>query len=72
MFSHEDPSIIWVGPAGDGGGRGTFDEPFTSVTEAVASARPGNTVVLRAGLYRGDVTVQNSGTIDRPIRITAE
>ena len=71
-YRHDDPLIIWAAPQGSGKGRGSFEEPYTSVTHAIARALPGNTVVLIDGEYSGDVTIQNSGSIDRPIRIVAQ
>jgi len=72
MYQHDDPNILWVSAAFEGRGNGTFDSPHNDITRAVESARPGNTVVLKAGRYAAGVSIQNSGTITRPIRIVAE
>jgi len=72
MFSHDDPSIIWIGPGAGGTGRGSRDDPYGDVSEAIGRARPGDTVVFIAGRYTTDVTIQNSGTVDHPIRVTSE
>ncbi|MBD3393370.1 MAG: hypothetical protein GF418_14685 [Chitinivibrionales bacterium] len=69
VFSSDDPSIVWACPGGGAKGCGTRDDPFTSVSHAISRARPGSTVALLNGRYRGDVTVQVSGTVERPIRI---
>lgn len=72
MYSHDDPKIIWVSSFYEGKGSGTYDSPYTNISMAISEARPGNTVVLKAGNYTESVSVQNSGTIDQPVRIVAE
>ncbi|MFC1476513.1 right-handed parallel beta-helix repeat-containing protein [Fibrobacterota bacterium] len=72
MCSHDDPKIIWVSSFYEGKGSGTYEAPYTDISMAVRRAQPGNTVVLKPGNYSNRVSVQNSGTIDHPIRIVAE
>lgn len=72
MYSHDDPNIIWASSFYERRGNGTFDAPYTSINMALKKAQPGNIVVLKAGNYSDSVSVQNSGTIDHPIRIVAE
>ncbi len=42
-----------------------------TISEAATKAGPGDTVVIHGGVYRESVTVENSGTEDRPIRFLA-
>jgi hypothetical protein len=70
---HDNPSLLWVSadvaadrPAG------TYGDPFGSIGAALDRAREGQKIVLKNGIYRGDVTVQKSGSVDFPIAITAE
>jgi hypothetical protein len=72
MPTHHDQQFIWVAPGEGVCGEGTYGNPFHSVSKAVECAQPGQTVVLKAGSYRGDVTIQKSGLIDKPLRIVAE
>ncbi len=61
---------LWVSPEAEKG-TGTFEEPYT-LRQALERVQPGNTIILKHGTYKGDVTVQSSGTIDKPIRITTQ
>jgi parallel beta-helix repeat protein len=71
MFDREDPRLIWVSPDAEDGD-GTFDQPFSSIGSALNKVEPGNTIVLKNGIYDEDVTVQISGTLERPIKIIAD
>jgi|GEM_PF-682606 hypothetical protein len=72
MIAENDQKFIWVSPGEDVSGEGSYAKPFLSVSKAVECARPGQTVVLKGGVYLGDVTIQKSGVIDKPLRIIAE
>ena len=72
MFDHHDPSVLWVSPDSLQDGDGTFDSPFKEVVRVAEKAKPGDTIVLKPGVYSSDVTFDISGTMKRPIRITAE
>ena len=50
---------------------GTQDKPFAAISQAVDRLRPGDTLLIRAGLYRESVTVTRSGTPEQPIVISA-
>lgn len=71
MFDREDPRLIWVSPDAENGD-GTFDQPYSTVENALKEVEPGNTIVLKNGIYEEDVTVQISGTLESPIRIVAD
>ena len=72
MKSNSDVTTIWVSPENNGSKYGTYDAPFTDITKAINNALPGTTIILKAGRYNNSVTIQNSGTIDQPIRIIKE
>ena len=72
MIARNDQKFVWVTPGEDVSGEGSYANPFRSVSKAVECAMPGQTVVLKRGLYQGDVTIQKSGLIDKPLRIIAE
>ena len=47
--------------------RGTLERPFQTIQKAAETARPGDTVLIRAGTYRETVTPPRSGEAERPI-----
>ena len=49
----------------------TLDAQVRTISEAVAKAAPGDTVLIHGGVYRETVTVEKSGTKERPIRLEA-
>jgi hypothetical protein len=58
-------------PAADDAGTGLADRPFKSIQRAVAFADAGDTVVVKAGVYRESVAV-SGGRRGLPIRVRAE
>ncbi len=71
-FDEHNPSILWVSAGNGGRGEGTFENPFGSIEGALAITVPGSTIVLKKGIFTGDVTFDISGDFDNPIRIAAE
>ncbi len=67
-----DEKYIWVAPEFSGEQLGTFEQPMAGVAPALSRVRPGQTIILKSGEYRGDITIQQCGTMDRPVHITAE
>ena len=67
-----DPRSIWVSAHKTAYEDGSYSNPFGSISKAIEFAQPGQIVVLKAGKYFGDVTIQKSGSIDKPVRIVAE
>ena len=51
------PDAVAVAPSGDDAAPGTLAAPVRTVARAIALARPGQTVVLRAGEYHESVEV---------------
>jgi hypothetical protein len=72
MYPKDDSEYLWVSPSGEEAGDGTYGNPFCRIESSLAKALPGQTIVLMAGTYQGDVTVQAGGSIDKPLRITAD
>ncbi len=50
---------------------GTENLPFKTISRAVRNLRPGDVVLIKAGVYRESVTIKASGTKDNPIIIKA-
>ena len=51
---------------------GTAESPLRTITKAAELVQPGDTVLVRAGLYREHIPFQKSGTPQAPIRFIAE
>lgn len=47
--------------------KGTAEQPFHTISQAAALARPGDTVTVHTGTYREWVNPANGGTADSPI-----
>lgn len=52
-------------------GPGTAGQPWKTLTAAARRVSPGDTVVIRGGVYRERVEVKASGTAEQPIRFVA-
>lgn len=72
MFDINDTRFLWVSPDTLIDGNGSFEQPFDSIESALKKVEPGNTIILKSGLYDEDVTLQVSGSINKPIRIVAD
>jgi parallel beta-helix repeat protein len=58
-------------PSADDRNPGTHRKPFMSIGRAAALARPGDTVLVHAGIYREWVAPARGGEEDRPITFLA-
>jgi len=59
-----------VSPSGDDAGPGTDARPWKTMTHAMRQLQPGDTLFVRAGIYRNQLTfVSTAGTASAPIRI---
>ena len=52
---------------GEGGGTGTAADPFRGLAAADEAVRPGDTVLVHRGVYRGEWTVRRDGEPGKPI-----
>jgi hypothetical protein len=50
---------------------GTAQAPFKTISKGVSAARPGDTVLVKAGIYRETVEVKTSGTREKRITVKA-
>ena len=60
-----------VSPGGNNAAAGTKATPWRTLVRACENAAPGDTVVLRAGIYRETLAPKRSGEPGRPIRFLA-
>jgi len=63
------PPELHVAPDGSDDDPGTESSPVATIQEGVNRARPGETVRVHAGEYRGPVVTQRSGEADAPITV---
>jgi hypothetical protein len=63
------PGTLFVAPGGDDAGPGTPARPLATVQAALDRARPGATIRLASGDYRGAIRTVRSGTRNAPITI---
>jgi nitrous oxidase accessory protein NosD len=63
--------ILYV-DANSRGGSGSADAPFKSINQAAQIARPGDTILVRRGIYSGHVKVYKNGRPGAPIVIKGE
>src|SRR5688500_14057999 len=61
-----DGPIRYVVP-GDGGGRGTKEDPYKGIHSAEGDAKAGDTFLLAPGVYNGSVRLRRSGEPGKPI-----
>lgn len=60
---------LFVSAAGNDSNQGNRNAPLKSISRAIGLAKPGDTVKILPGIYRGSVTINNSGTAQKPIKI---
>lgn len=61
LFIVSAHAAYYVAPSGNDGGDGSESSPYATVAKGVSSAGAGDTVLLRAGVYRQSVTINKSG-----------
>ena len=61
-----------VSSGGSDTNRGTASSPFRTVQKAADVVRPGDTILVHAGLNVGHVRISRSGTPDAPITLRGE
>lgn len=65
------PKTIYVCAKGDDKNPGTREKPMRTITAASLKTAPGDTVMIRGGVYQESVLIPVSGTPDRPITYCA-
>ncbi len=64
-------ATYYVDANGHDSSLGTADAPWATVRKAIASLQPGDTVLVRGGVYRESITININGTADRRVTIQA-
>lgn len=61
--------IIFVAPTGDDAADGSAENPLATLQAGVNKLAPGDTLVVRGGIYRESVVFPRSGTAEQPITV---
>ena len=61
----------YVAPGGNDSNQGTLAHPYATIQKAANVAQPGDTVYVRAGIYREMVSLPRSGSAGLPITFQA-
>jgi hypothetical protein len=67
----DKPTTWYVSATGGGAGTGSLSAPFTSINTALNSALPGDTVMLRGGVYYEAISFPRSGSLGKNITLKA-
>jgi len=70
--SDQPKNVHYVSITGSDNDRGDINHPWLTIQHADSLARPGDTVIVFDGIYRGDISLASSGTFDKPIRYEAQ
>lgn len=62
-------ATYFVAPAAAAGAAGRTDQPFRTISSAIAQVQPGDTVVVTPGIYREALVIQRAGRADAVITI---
>lgn len=65
-------TILYVSPTGSDSGDGSSAHPWATLQRADRFVRPGDTVMVQNGTYKGDITLASSGMAGHPILYKAQ
>jgi hypothetical protein len=65
-------SVYYVSTAGSDSSDGSAAHPFATIQQAGTVSRPGDTVIVLDGTYKGDIVLASSGTSRHPITYKAQ
>jgi hypothetical protein len=71
----DEPSpsnVHYVGLSGSDSNIGSLSHPWATIQHADSLAKPGDTVIVLDGIYRGDIALTSSGTTEQPIVYRAQ
>ena len=60
---------FYVAPNGNNTNPGTKEKPFATIQAGVNQLQPGDTLLVRAGIYRETIVFPRSGTAEKPITV---
>jgi hypothetical protein len=65
-------NVYYVGPDGSDYGTGSLSHPWATIQRSDRFAKPGDTVIVLDGTYKGDISLASSGTQEKPIVYRAQ
>jgi hypothetical protein len=71
----DEPSpsnVHYVGLNGSDSNTGSLSHPWATIQHADSFAKPGDTVIVLDGIYRGEISLTSSGTPEQPIVYRAQ
>ncbi len=71
IFAFPALADFFVDQAAPAGGNGSEQAPFASIAQALKAAKGGDTITIRAGVYRESLSLNLSGTAERPTVLRA-
>jgi len=60
-------NVYYVSVDGSDGDTGSLSHPWATIQHADSITKPGDTVIVLDGIYRGDISLASSGTPEQPI-----
>jgi hypothetical protein len=64
--------LRYVSPTGSDAGDGSYNHPWATIQRADKVVKPGDTVLVLDGTYKGDITLNSSGTAEHRIAYKAQ
>lgn len=64
VMRQTDILTYYVAITGNDRNKGTIEEPFRNIQKAATIMAPGDTCIIREGVYRETVVPHNNGTVD--------
>lgn len=71
ILGNEQNRIYFISPNGSDDNDGSFETPFKTINKGLLLAEPGETVMVREGIYREKVVFGKSGIKDKYITLKA-
>jgi parallel beta-helix repeat protein len=72
FYAKGGPQTFYVAPDGDDAGPGSADRPWKTLQHAVDRALPGETILLRPGIYDQPTVLRHGGAPGAPLVIRGE
>src|SRR3990172_7755295 len=70
-YSPTKAATYYVSTTGNDANSGTKTSPWKTLQKATSTVDAGDTIYVRAGIYRETVSISKSGTVDSPITVSS-
>lgn len=61
----KNDTVIYVSPTGSNQGSGSIQKPYATLEKAISVAKAGDTILLREGVYYGEININKSGSKEK-------